>query len=73
MNPGGPYRLSNSQLILERFRLLSDVAASNRRLDRFLELVAAMEQRVSDLAKGTGATHVPVSKPRAGRVPRASK
>jgi hypothetical protein len=44
MTPAGPYRLSNSRLITERLRLLSDLAASNRLLDRYLDLVAAMER-----------------------------
>jgi hypothetical protein len=44
MTRTGPYRLSNSQMISERLRLLSDIAASNRLLDRYLDLVSAMER-----------------------------
>jgi hypothetical protein len=54
MTPTGPFRLSKPRLILERLHFLSDVAASNRRLDRFLELVAAMERGLTTVPEDWG-------------------
>ena len=46
MTPAEPYRLSYSRQIVERLQLLSDVAAANRLLRRYLELVDAMRRQL---------------------------
>jgi hypothetical protein len=48
MNPAGPYHLSYSQQIAELFQDLSDRAAAVRLLQRYLELLAAMQRYLTE-------------------------
>jgi hypothetical protein len=55
VTPGGPsFRVTYSERIAERLQLPSDLAAANRRLDRYLELVAAMQRHLADLPETWG-------------------
>jgi hypothetical protein len=54
MTPTGPYQISYSERIAERLQLLSDVAAGNRLLQRYLELVAAMQRHLTESPEAWG-------------------
>jgi hypothetical protein len=48
MTPAGPFRLSYSQQIADRLELLSDLAAANRRLQQYVDVVNTMRRWLCD-------------------------